>query len=185
MKQITDWLIFAPLFVLTFLYPYAFSWAYGRNARKKYIIVNNEFLRKLLINSHERHESKYVKVEDRKKLTVYSLVLYIILAVVLVMALVMMFIPEMPCEPFDLPVGRRGGSITIDSWNDKLPMLNICLILSTVALSLFIELSYKAIVRRKTVKMKRVEIIEMILISAVTLLFLFCVGWILFRMFLF
>ena len=181
MKDVLDWLVLVPLFVLAFLFPYGFSWAYGTNLKKRYVIVNNKFLRKLLINSNKRYESKYVKVEDRKKLSVYSLVLYIVLAVIFVIALVMMFIPEIPCEPFNLPVSRK-GSITIDSWNDKLPMLSIYLFLSTVVASLLVELSYKAIIKRKTVKMKRSEAI---FISAITLLFLFGVGWLLYKLFVF
>ena len=182
MKDVLDWIVFAKSFLISYVVTYGFSWAYSVRIYKRYIIVNNMFLRKLLICSSERLHNKYVKVDDRKKLTVHSLVLYIISTVILVMALIMMFVPEMPCEPFELPISRRGG-ITIDSWNSKLPILSIDLLACYAILNPLIWGAYIVPIKQETTyKPNR---LEKFTLCATILLFLFFVGWLLYKLFVF
>lgn len=177
MKEITERLFFALIFLFAYTLTYGFSWAHITVICKRYVIVNNKLLRKLFINSSERFRGKYVKVEDRKKLSVYSLVLYIILAVILVMTIVMMHITEIPCEPFAFYVARR-VELTIDSWNDKLPLLSICLFVCSQIISIFVKAGYMIISRKAEYKLKPYEIV---VICAVMLFFLFCACWLLYK----
>ncbi len=90
---------------------------YERTSKLKYITLKSNFLCKCLIPK----VSGYVKVADRKKISLFSFVFSLLFAL-LVIALVSVFIlPDIPCEPFIGRFGKRGRiKWTINTLNEKL-----------------------------------------------------------------
>ena len=91
---------------------------------KKYISINNQRLQKVLI---QRGSGKYVKVENRKKLAITSFVIYVLAVVILITAIVLQFVPEMPCKPFEIPLSKRGG-YTVYTYNTGIPLALACIL---------------------------------------------------------
>ena len=91
---------------------------FEKTSKLKYISLNNKFLTNCLIPK----QKSYVKVNDRKKISLFSCVFYL-LFVFLVLTLVVMFVlPDIPCKPF---IGRFGRAPHIRRWeintlNEKL-----------------------------------------------------------------
>lgn len=71
----------------------------------RYIVIKNEKLVPWLISNHnpeDYDELKDNKEENRNKLTLCSLVFYILLGLLIVFSAVMLFVvPEIPCKPFE------------------------------------------------------------------------------------
>ena len=77
---------------------------YEKTSKLKYISLNNKLLVKCLIPK----QKGYVKVNDRRKISVFSFVFYLLFAI-LVFTLVLMFVlPDIPCEEFVAHFGKRG-----------------------------------------------------------------------------
>ena len=82
---------------------------FEKTSKLKYISLNNKFLANCLIPK----QKGYVKVNDRKKISLFSCVFYL-LFVFLVLTLVVMFVlPDIPCKPF---IGRFGRAPHITRW---------------------------------------------------------------------
>ena len=105
------------LFSLQFIRSFA---PYKETSKLKYISLNNDFLIKCLVPK----QKSYVKVNDRKKISLFSLVLYLLFTF-LVLVLVMMFVlPDIPCETFVALFGKRGrAEWEINTLNEKLAYL--------------------------------------------------------------
>ena len=125
---------------------------YGTTENLKYISLNSDFLIKYLLPKRKG----YVKVNDRKKISVFSLVFYI-LFVVLIIALVVLFIlPDIPCEPFVGVFGRRShAKWIINTLNEKLIYL-LPILFSLLEFITFIILEIPTIIKRKSESKKAI-----------------------------
>ncbi len=73
---------------------------YQKTSQLKFIYLNNKFLAKFLIPT----QKGYVKVDDRKKISVFSFVFYILFAVLLLALITLFFLPDITCEQlYELP----------------------------------------------------------------------------------
>lgn len=139
----------------------------------KYITIKNKTIANLLIPKRNPW-LKYVKVKDRNKLRLPSLIGYISLTLLLLASLVMFLLPSLPCEPVALPFSRR-SQITVATYNEKIPLSLILVFLSFVLLSFIIP----AFIHSFSKKAKPIDIGSQILIFFVILLFLFMSGYLL------
>ena len=136
--EMLAWTTFAfLLFLIHFMIVY---WSpYNPKAKRmKYVSVENKVFAKLLISKRNFYIDGYVKVADRKKISVLSLILYIWEALLLIATVILQIISPIPCTPyiFQIP-GRRGHTteIVLSSLNIKIPLL-LCVI---TAFSMFGE----------------------------------------------
>ena len=135
-----------------------------------YIIIPNKTLAKILIEARNPW-LKYVKVKDRKKLWLPAFVAYLLLAAVLLASLVLVLLPPMPCEPVEIPVGRRGATISVSTYNEKVPLLLVMLFCIVEFLCVLIP---ALVILFRT---KEEKIGGKIGFFLVVLLFLFMAGW--------
>jgi hypothetical protein len=102
----------------------------------KYLSVENKVLAKLLISKRNFYIDGYVKVADRKKISLLSLILYIWEALLLIATVILQIISPIPCTPYKFRIPSRRGHATeiiLSSLNIKIPLL-----LSTItAFSMF------------------------------------------------
>ena len=98
--------------------------------RRKYVVIHNSFLRKITIPPRNPY-LKYVKVKDRNKLAVSSLILYLLQVAVLIAFIVLQCIEPIPCEPVLLPTGGRyrPSAFLATTYNQKIPYIATMLIL--------------------------------------------------------
>ena len=130
------WTTFAfLLFLIHFMTVY---WSpYNPKAKyMKYIYIKNKVLANLLISKRNFYIDGYVKVADRKKISLLSVILYIWEALLLIGTVILQIIPDIPCTPYIFRIlSRRGHTteIVLSSLNIKIPLL-----LSTItAFSMF------------------------------------------------
>ena len=133
---ILTWTTFAFfLFLIHFMIVY---WSpYNPKAKHmKYLSVENKVLAKLLISKQNFYIDGYVKVADRKKISLLSVILYIWEALLLIATVILQIIPDIPCTPYIFRTPSRRGhtiEIVLSSLNIKIPLL-----LSTItAFSMF------------------------------------------------
>lgn len=88
----------------------------------KYITVKNDFLARLLIAKPSRKNKDSISESDRNKLSLFSLITYIIQAALAIVFVILQIVPSIPCEPFEFHYARR-GSITLYTLNDKIPLI--------------------------------------------------------------
>ena len=130
------WTTFAfHLFLIHFMIVY---WSpYNPKAKHmKYLPVENKVLAKLLISKRNFYIDGYVKVADRKKISLLSVILYIWEALLLIATVILQIILPIPCTPYIFRIPTRRGhtiEIVLSSLNIKIPLL-----LSTItAFSMF------------------------------------------------
>ena len=74
----------------------------------KYVNITNPFLRKMLIPKERTKDiNGYIKVENRSKITISSLLLYLIGATIVLNIFVMMLIPQVQTEEIHVLIGGR------------------------------------------------------------------------------
>ena len=134
--EMLAWTTFAfLLFLIHFMIVY---WSpYNPKAKHmKYLSVENKVLAKLLISKRNFYIDGYVKVEDRKKISLLSVILYIWEALLLIATVILQIISPIPCTPYIFRIPSRRGhtiEIVLSSLNIKIPLL-----LSTItAFSMF------------------------------------------------
>ena len=134
--EMLAWMTFAFLiFVIHFMIVY---WSpYNPKAKHmKYLSVENKVLAKLFIPKRNFYIDGYVKVADRKKISLLSVILYIWEALLLIGTVILQIIPAIPCTPYIFRIPSRRGhttEIVLNSLNIKIPLL-----LSTItAFSMF------------------------------------------------
>ena len=134
--EMLAWTTFAfLLFLIHFMIVY---WSpYNPKAKHmKYLSVENKVLAKLLIFKRNFYIDGYVKVADRKKISLLSVILYIWEALLLIGTVILQIIPDVPCTPYIFRIPSRRGhttEIVLNSLNIKIPLL-----LSTItAFSMF------------------------------------------------
>ena len=120
---------------------------FEKTSKLKYISLNNKFLANCLIPK----QKGYVKVNDRKKISLFSCVFYL-LFVFLVLTLVVMFVlPDIPCKPF---IGRFGRAPHITRWeintlNEKLVNL-LPIVFFLMELITYFSVGISRIIKNKT-----------------------------------
>ena len=74
----------------------------------KYVNITNPFLKKLLIPKERTKDTDgYIKVENRSKITISSLLLYLIGVIIVVNIFVMMLIPQVQTAGIHVLIGGR------------------------------------------------------------------------------
>ena len=135
-----------------------------------YVIIPNKTLAKLLIEAHNPY-LKYVKVKDRQKLWLPAFIAYLLLAAVLFASLVLVLLPPMPCETVEILVGRHGATISVSTYNEKVPLLLVMLFCIVEFLCILIPCFVLLLrTKKETVRSK-------IGFALIVLLFLFMAGW--------
>lgn len=62
--------------------------------------------------------------KGQKRIRPAVLTVQILVALLAAFSIVLLFFPAMPCEPIEIPLGRRGHAhVTVDTWNLVLPFL--------------------------------------------------------------
>ena len=92
----------------------------------KYLSVENKVLAKLLISKRNFYIDGYVKVADRKKISLLSVILYIWEALLLIATVILQIISPIPCTPYIFRIPSRRGhttEIVLSSLNIKIPLL--------------------------------------------------------------
>ena len=120
--QVIKILVFALLWCMCFGFSRLFSLYNPNMPNAQYITVKNDFLARLFIAKPNRKNRNDISESDKKKLSLFSLITYIIQAVLAVAFVVLQLVPSIPCEPFEFHYGRR-GSITLYTINDKIPLI--------------------------------------------------------------
>ena len=86
----------------------------------KYVNITNPFLKKMLIPKERTKDTTgYIKVENRSKITIASLLLYLIGAIIVLNIFVMMLIPQVQTEGIHVLIGGRlsHGDVVINTIN--------------------------------------------------------------------
>ena len=109
-----------------------FAAPHKKNIKQKYITLPNDFLAKCLLPK----QKGYVKVADRRKISLFSFIFYILFAAIVIVLTCCFLLPEVPCETFTAYFGRRNArGYEIHTWNEKLvyflPMAFCCLLAMT------------------------------------------------------
>ena len=126
MDEMLAWMTFAYLlflihFMIVFWSPYN-----PKAKHMKYLSVENKVLAKLFIPKRNFYIDGYVKVADRKKISLLSVILYIWEALLLIATVILQIISPIPCTPYIFRIpGRRGHTteIVLSSLNIKIPLL--------------------------------------------------------------
>ena len=86
----------------------------------KYVSITNPFLKRILIPKERTKDTDgYIKVENRSKITISSLLLYLIGIIIVINILVMMLIPQVQTEEIHVSIGGRlwNGYVVINTIN--------------------------------------------------------------------
>lgn len=122
---------------------------YQKNAKFKYIPLKSKFLAKHLIPE----QTGYVKVNDRKKISLFSFIFYIMFAVQVIVLVALIFLPDIPCEPFTARFGKRGHIYwTVETLNEKLFYLLPIIFFLVELLTFFLKGLFIAIKSKKETK---------------------------------
>ncbi len=111
-----------------------FAAPYQKNITQKYIVLPNDFLARCLLPK----QKGYVKVADRRKISLYSFVFYGLFVTISIALLLCFLLPEVPCETFTAYFGKGSSyrGYEIHTWNEKmvyfLPMAFMCVNAMTV-----------------------------------------------------
>lgn len=99
--------------------------AYDSRMKKgSYVVIENEFLAKLLIDFEGVLTKKKVKKCDRNKLNTIGLSFYIANFLIILIAIVMAAMPVIPCTPYEIDTEKL--YLYLDTLNEKIPC---CLVL--------------------------------------------------------
>ena len=86
----------------------------------KYVNITNPFLKRILIPKERTKDTDgYIKVENRSKITISSLLLYLIGIIIVINIFVMMLIPQVQTEEIRVLIGGRlsHGALVINTVN--------------------------------------------------------------------
>ena len=86
----------------------------------KYVSITNPFLKRILIPKERTKDTDgYIKVENRSKITISSLLLYLIGIIIVINIFVMMLIPQVQTEEIHVLIGGRlsHGDVVINTIN--------------------------------------------------------------------
>jgi len=129
--------------------------AYDKNSKFKFISLKSEFLAQCLIPK----QSGYVKVADRKKISLFSFIFYILFALLVIALVLTLVLPDVPCEEFTAYFGRRAGiRWAVDTLNEKLFVM-LPTIFFTVEFLAFLLMGVVTIIKHKTESKKTIALI--------------------------
>ena len=86
----------------------------------KYVSITNPFLKRILIPKERTKDTDgYIKAENRSKITISSLLLYLIGIIIVINIFVMMLIPQVQTEKIRVLIGGRSshGDVVINTIN--------------------------------------------------------------------
>ena len=83
---------------------------YQKTSKLKYVSLKSKVLAELLIPK----KTGYVKVAERKKISLFSLIFYSLFAVLVLALIILVIMPDIPCEPF---LARLGSSVRGVKWH--------------------------------------------------------------------
>ena len=86
----------------------------------KYVSITNPFLKRILIPKERTKDTDgYIKVENRSKITISSLLLYLIGIIIVINIFVMMLIPQVQTEEIRVLIGGKlsHGDVVINTIN--------------------------------------------------------------------
>lgn len=86
----------------------------------KYVSITNPFLKRILIPKERTKDTDgYIKVENRSKITISSLLLYLIGIIIVINIFLMMLIPQMQTKEIHVSIGGRlsHGDVVINTIN--------------------------------------------------------------------
>ena len=86
----------------------------------KYVSITNPFLKRILIPKERTKDTDgYIKVENRSKITISSLLLYLIGIIIVINIFVMMLIPQVQTKEIHVLIGGRlsHGDVAINTIN--------------------------------------------------------------------
>lgn len=144
------------IFLMYFCYTcsYAVSPYNPDKPHMKYITIKNKTLARLLI-SKGNSKKQHIKNDDKCKLSVISLLFYIIQVVLLIVSIVLQIIPQIPCEPFAFYLGRHGAHFQLNTLNEKIPLILSTLLVIIEMLSILLPAFINKI-KKKEVKISYV-----------------------------
>lgn len=124
--------------------------SFQETSNLKYVSLKSDFLAKCLIPK----KKGYVKVSDRKNISLFSLIFSFLFMILVIVLLLMVILPPIPCEPFTAAFGRRRSvEWTVNTVNEKLvwglPLLFFC-----IELISFLLLGIPRIIKSKTESVK-------------------------------
>ena len=139
-------------FIFTFTLIYLISSIVGQNMHMftlepKTLCIPSPTIYTFLIFPYSLIGNKTNLRLNDQKLMLSELLFCIGNQIILVCTMVLHLIPAMPCEVIEITFGRRysGFNITIDTYNQKIPLATVLALLATELLFLFGEIVIRAI----------------------------------------
>ena len=139
-------------FIFTFGIIYSISMIIAQNMRMftlepKLVHIQSPTIYTLLAFPNSLILNKKYSTSARQCLTQLELLFCIFNQIILTGAIILQIIPSMPCEVTEITFGRRHGGfdITIDTYNQKIPLAAILALVATELLFLFGEIVIRAI----------------------------------------
>ncbi len=142
---------------------------FEKTSKLKYISLNNKFLANCLIPK----QKGYVKVNDRKKISLFSFLFYMLFAILVIVLMLMFILPDIPCEGFIARFGRRGQiKWSVNTLNEKLINL-LPILFFVIEMIAYFSMGIPRIIRNKTESKKSLCGIFAIYILFIVLLVFF------------
>ena len=145
---------------------------FQEKTKLKYVSLKSNFLANCLIPK----QKGYVKVNDRKKISLFSLIFYLLFVVLVITLVLMFFIPTISCEEFVASFGRhRRIKWSINTLNEKIVFLLPMIFFLIELIAYFSIEILPTSIRNKTESKKSLYGIFAIYILFVLLLVLFVI----------
>ena len=123
---------------------------FEKTSKLKYISLNSKFLANCLIPK----QKGYVKVNDRKKISLFSFLFYLLFAVLALVLILMFVLPDIPCEEFVARFGKRGYiKWSVNTLNEKLVYL-LPMMFVLVELIAYLSIGIPMIIKNKILSKK-------------------------------
>lgn len=124
----------------------------SRTSKGKYVTIKNNTLAKLLINNeHFFYKGKRTMKKDRNKLSIVGLILYLCVVFVVVLSVIFLFLPQIPCEPFELDSTKM--YLYADTLNTKIPIIFSIILMCTEIIYIAVLLfQYRNEIAQKGIK---------------------------------
>ena len=142
---------------------------FEKTSKLKYISLNNKFLANCLIPK----QNGYVKVNDRKKISLFSFLFYMLFAILVIVLVLMFILPDIPCEEFVARFGKRGQiNWSVNTLNEKLINL-LPILFFLVEFITYISIGIPIMIKNKTESKKSICGIFAVYILFIVLLVFF------------
>ena len=118
----------------------------------KYVSITNPFLKRILIPKERTKDTDgYIKVENRSKIAISSLLLYLIGIIIVINIFVMMLIPQVQTEEIHVLIGGRlsHGDVVISTINSIVVYFSSLVFMILPLLVFFIRCVYFGTKARK------------------------------------